>query len=293
LVTGISVAKYFAKIVFVPNAILAPLIVTLCFLGCYAERNATFDLGLMVLFGLVGVLSERARYPVVSMLLGILLGPLVEVNFYRSLRIGLGSYSIFVTRPITLVLLLITVAFMAWPFVSPLLKKRVGKGEGVAPQTEESQESSTVSVGVEFSLLSLVLLFFGLIQWGAWQYSKDTGMFPKMISILGLGLGVYHLLILIPKMSVSRREIPQRSLTGTCVPPWLSFLGFGVYVVLFYLVGLPLATALYMTGAGFITGYRRLHILIPLSIAAGICLYLFAWAMRIPLPVWGVFGVSE
>jgi putative tricarboxylic transport membrane protein len=292
LVTGISVAKYFAKIVFVPNAVLAPLIVTLCFLGSYAERNAIFDVGLMVVFGLVGMLSGRAKYPVVSMLLGILLGPLVEVNFYRSLRVGLGSYAVFVTRPITLVLLLITFVFMAWPFISPVLKRKK-KGEVPSSKEEEILDSTTDSVRVELVLLIGVLFFFGLIQWRSWQYSKDTAMFPEIVSILGLGLGIYHLLILLRKITSRHRREAPCDIPKTCVPPWLSFLGFGVYVVLFYFIGLPAATTLYLAGAGFIAGYRRKKVLFPLSIAMGASLYVFAWLMRIPLPAWGLLTPSD
>ena len=284
LLTGISVAKYFARIVFVPNAILAPLIVTLCFLGSYADRNAIFDVGLVILFGVAGWMSGRAKYPVVSMILGILLGPLVEVNFYRSLRIGLGSYAIFVTRPITVVLLLITFVFMAWPFVSPILRGR--KSRDVPPS--EPEASWAGSVAAEFCLLILVLLFFGLIQWGSWQYSKDTGTFPKMVSILGLGLGIYHLLILIPKIAARHRKGVECEVLKTCVPPWLSFLGFAAYVLLFYLVGFPIATAFYVGGAAWIAGYRRVEILVPLCLVTGGCLYLLAWALRIPLPEWNL-----
>ncbi|MFB3886262.1 MAG: tripartite tricarboxylate transporter permease [Thermodesulfobacteriota bacterium] len=287
LLTGISVAKYFARIVFVPNAILAPMIVTLCFLGAYAERNAIFDVALMILFGTVGWLSGRARYPVVSMLLGILLGPLVEVNFHRSLRIGLGSYGIFFTRPITVVLLLITFAFMAWPFVSSLFKREKGKHRARF-KTEESQETKSDSVWAEFGLLVLVVLFFGLTQWESWQYSRDTVMFPKMVSILGLGLGIYHLLILYPRLMARNRKELQVGGAKTCVPAWLSFSCFGGYALLFYLVGFPVATVLYVVGAAWIAGYRRMNILVPLSIGTGICLYLFAWTMRIPLPAWGL-----
>ena len=289
VLTGISVAKYFARIAFVPNAVLAPLIVALCFLGSFAERNTIFDVGLMILFGTAGWLSGRAKYPVVSLLLGILLGPLVEVNFYRSLRIGFGSYAIFVNRPISLCILLITAAFLAWPFVSPLLRRRkIGN-----VSSTESDGTPTGSVTTEFGLLILVLLFFGLIQWGSWQYSKDTGMFPKMVSILGLGLGIYHLLVLVFRIATRPGEQEKPALLNICIPPWLSFLGFGVYVMLFYLIGLPAATTLYLAGAGLIAGYRRKKVLIPLSFGMGVALYLFAWLMRIPLPVWGLLSPSD
>ncbi len=290
LITGISVAKYFAKIVFVPNAILAPLIVSLCFLGSFTDRNAIFDIGLMVLFGLIGFLSGRAKYPVVAMLLGILLGPLVEVNFFRSLRVGLDSYTIFLTRPIALGILLITLAFMAWPFVSPLFKRK--KDAGAALEEEESEAPSGF-VALEFGLLIVVVIFFGLIQWEAWHYSKDTGMFPKGVSLLGLLLAVYHLLILAPRLAARRRqESAQETTPPVCLPPWISFLGFGSYLLLVYLIGFPLATALYMAATGWKAGYRRLKVLVPLSAAVGGCIYLLALALRIPIPVWGLLGAS-
>ncbi len=293
LITGMSVAKYFAKIVFVPNAILAPLIVSLCFLGSFTDRNTIFDVGLMVSFGFIGFLSVRAGYPVVSMLLGILLGPLVEVNFFRSLRIGLDSYAIFVTRPIALGILLITVAFMTWPFVSPLFKR----GESDIPSAEEAEEaesgeSPTDFVAIEFGLLIAVVIFFGLIQWESWHYSKDTGMFPKGVSIVGMILAIYHLLILVPRMGMGYRKELKEEALKVCMPPWVSFFGFAAYLLMIYLIGFPLATAGYVAGTGWRAGYRRITVLAPLSVGVGGTIYLLAWAMRIPISVWGLFGAS-
>ena len=287
LVTGISVAKYFSRIVFVPIAILAPLIVTLCFLGAYTERSALFDVGLMIVFGMVGFLSERAKYPIVSMLLGILLGPLVEVNFHRSLGVGLGSYGIFVTRPIAVSLLLVTVAFMAWPFVSPLLK-RSNRGETDAPDRLKLEESTPGPAVAEFSVLVMALFFFALILWGSWQYSKATGMFPRMVSITGLGLGIYRVVMLVSRISPVHR-VRESSVPKAGVAPWLSFSGFASYTLLFFLVGFPIATALYTIGAGWIAGYHRMKVLVPLSVLWGVCLSLFAWITHIPLQQ-GILG---
>ena len=289
LITGMSLAKYFAKVALVPNAILAPLIVALCFLGSFADRNTIFDVGLMLLFGLLGFLSDRAKYPVVAMILGIILGPLIEVNFHRSLRVGLGSYTIFATRPITLGILLITLAFMVWPFVSPWFKRE--KSEVCSSKSRESPAGST-ALALEFGLLIVVVLFFGLIQWEVWHYSKDTGMFPNAVSILGIALGIYQLLILVPKIAVRYRKKLENEVCKTYVPPWLSFLGLGAYLLSLYVIGFPLATTIYFACMGWIAGYRRIKILMPLSVGAGGCIYLLAWALRIPISGWGLLGAS-
>lgn len=113
-------------------------------------------------------------------------------------------------------------------------------------------------------------------------------MFPKVVSIIGLGLGIYHLVILVPRMTTFRREGKSCTVPETCVPPWISFSGFVIYLLLFFLLGFPLSTALYTAGAAWRAGYRKLKVLIPLSIGAGGCLYLLAWGLNIPFPEWNL-----
>jgi putative tricarboxylic transport membrane protein len=122
-ISGMLLARYFAKIVLVPNALLVPTIVLLSFIGSYAMYNHVEDLVVTLVFGLAGYLLHKAHWPTACLVLGMVLGDLIEGNFHRSLAIGDDSLSIFVTRPISMVLLICTLVFLVWPYVSPLFTR--------------------------------------------------------------------------------------------------------------------------------------------------------------------------
>ena len=98
----------------VPYSLLAPLIFIFCCIGTYNSRNAVFDLYVMLVFGLVGYVLEKLELPLAPIILGYVLGPTAEIEFRRALHISGGELSIFVTRPICLVLLLVCVVSLGY-----------------------------------------------------------------------------------------------------------------------------------------------------------------------------------
>ncbi len=121
---GTFFARYVVRAVLIPNALLLPGIVVLSFLASFTIRGYLEDAIVTLAFGFVGYLMKRYDYPTTCLVLGLVLGPLVEVNFHRSLLIGRGSYAIFFTRPISLALLVLTVVTLTWPFVKALVIRR-------------------------------------------------------------------------------------------------------------------------------------------------------------------------
>lgn len=121
---GLSFARHFAKAVLIPNALLVPLIVMLSFLASIAMRGFVEDVLITFVFGFIGYLLNRYRYPTACLVLGLVLGELVEANFHRALLIGRGSYAVFVTRPISLILFLLTIGALLWPDLKPLVIRR-------------------------------------------------------------------------------------------------------------------------------------------------------------------------
>jgi putative tricarboxylic transport membrane protein len=108
LVSGVLLGKVFTRIIHCPNMITAPIIAVRTFLGAFAERNNPIDISLALVFGIFAYASEKLKYSPVCFVLGLILGPLVEANFHRSLGISFGSYAIFFTRPITVTMLAMT-----------------------------------------------------------------------------------------------------------------------------------------------------------------------------------------
>jgi putative tricarboxylic transport membrane protein len=92
------------RLVMVPPAILAVIIMIFALAGAFAARYLAFDIGLALVFGVIGYIMRKEGYPVQAMLIGVILAPVVESNFFIGLREGFGSPLIFVTRPITLII---------------------------------------------------------------------------------------------------------------------------------------------------------------------------------------------
>lgn len=80
----------------------------LCSIGSYATNNSSFDLWVMAAFGFLGYLMLKAGFPQPPMLLAIILGPLAESNFRRTLSISRNDLSVFITSPIAAVILAIS-----------------------------------------------------------------------------------------------------------------------------------------------------------------------------------------
>lgn len=129
LVLGLLSSKVASLILKVPQEIIWVVVVGFCILGSYAVQNSMFDVVVMFIAGFVGFVCKRCEIPLGPFVLALLLGDICESNFRRSLALSVGDPSIFFTRPITVVLLLLTVLSLAFPLLKQLKGK---KKEGVA-----------------------------------------------------------------------------------------------------------------------------------------------------------------
>ena len=100
------------KILKVPYYLLFPLILILCLIGAYSVSSSTVDIYLMILFGVLGYLLQKFDFEVAPLALAYILGPILETSLRQSLNISGGSFTIFFSRPISLV---------CWLFVAGLL----------------------------------------------------------------------------------------------------------------------------------------------------------------------------
>jgi len=120
----------FQNVVKLPYHVLGPLVVVFCVLGTYTVRNNYFDIIIMVAFGLVGFLLEKYKFPIATIILGVVLGPLTESEFRRSVEMANGDFMIFFTRPISLVLLIVSAIMLFYPILNEYFKKRKTKTNG-------------------------------------------------------------------------------------------------------------------------------------------------------------------
>ena len=121
LIIGTAFAWSIYRIAYVPQNLLLPIISVVCLIGGFAPRRYTFDMALVIVFGIVGYIMKKYGYPPVALLLGLVLGPLLEANIFRGLKIGLGSPLVFFTRPAALVLWSILIL----TFIGPVLLRNL------------------------------------------------------------------------------------------------------------------------------------------------------------------------
>lgn len=132
LVLGISSAKLFPNIVNLPRSALLPGITLLCVIGAYSMGNSIFDVGTMLASGVLGFLFRQVGINSGPIILGLILGPIAEANFRGAMELSDGSLSIFVKSPLSLGILLVTAALIAFPFIRSALAKKKAQKDGTA-----------------------------------------------------------------------------------------------------------------------------------------------------------------
>lgn len=122
-VQGTYLTKMFAMVTKVPFNILIPCVMVLCTVGAFAMANSTFDVYVMIIFGLVGYLMRRFNFPLPPLTIAIVLGKLTETNLQRALIMSDGNPSIFFTRPLSLIFIMIAVVSLFAPLLRKLRKR--------------------------------------------------------------------------------------------------------------------------------------------------------------------------
>lgn len=129
---GTALALPMAQIIRMPPPYLIPLVLTIAVVGSYAMRTTMFDVGIALIFGVLGVLMRKAGYPVIPLVLGLILGPIIEQNFLRSLALENGSPLVFFRSTTSLVLWGLLAAILLANVRSTLRKRRARTEETVA-----------------------------------------------------------------------------------------------------------------------------------------------------------------
>ncbi len=111
-VLGLSMVRPLVKVLQVPRAKLMPIIFILCVVGSFAIQARLFDVGVMIVFGLLGYILREMEYPMAPLVLGIILGDILDKNLRRALILSDGNLAPFFTRPISLVLFLLTMVIV-------------------------------------------------------------------------------------------------------------------------------------------------------------------------------------
>ncbi len=123
-IIGLAFAKQFVKIVKTPTKVLAPIICVLSIIGAYSIRNNFLDVWLLFGFGILGYFMERFEFSPTPIVLALILGPMVEAEFRRTLTLFQGSLVPVLFRPISLFIIVLIIISVVFPLVRELRRER-------------------------------------------------------------------------------------------------------------------------------------------------------------------------
>lgn len=251
---GLALSPLVTKVTKLRPSLLGVSIAALALAGTYGLNGKTVDLVWAVVFGVLGYFMSRSGYPSVPLILGLLLGKGFETNFNHTVSIMDGGMSSFVTRPISIVLLIVSVLIIGAGF----RKKKIN---WIPEKVEEEEVGDVQNIGglsLEDKLFSIFVVMFGgllvVTSLGLDQFAAK--IFPLMVGFLMLGIvGAYLVIRRSPSLSVRFEGLAGNSRMILFKNEEKSFTVFGVnpeYVVLLGFVAYLFATVLVGPGIAMI-----------------------------------------
>lgn len=131
LALNLPLIGLWVKVLEIPYKILFPLILLFCLIGAYSLNWSTMDVYVMILAGIFGYISKKIGFEGAPLILGFILGPILEVSLRQSLLMSKGSFQIFTERPFCIMSIVIILFLIVSNFIPGLKKKRLKLVEGV------------------------------------------------------------------------------------------------------------------------------------------------------------------
>ena len=127
----------FVKLLDIPKHILLPCIVVMCCVGGYSSNSRVFDVQCILFFGLLGLLFKVLKIPSTPLIIGFIVGSMFEENLRQALQAGHGSWTVFLSRPIAMAFLIITVISCAMTVRKNMQDKKAAAAAGKEFDTSE------------------------------------------------------------------------------------------------------------------------------------------------------------
>jgi putative tricarboxylic transport membrane protein len=119
----LPLTRYFSHVMVVPTIYMAPILIAFTLVGSFVPRAYVFDMGVAIVFGIIGYVARRTGYHVAAILIGVILGPLLENYFLRALRISQGDLGVLFSSSIGNTLWVLLLLSM----VAPVLKRYLSR----------------------------------------------------------------------------------------------------------------------------------------------------------------------
>jgi putative tricarboxylic transport membrane protein len=120
---GLIFIRYFCKVIYIPTQILATVITVLAVIGAFGVRYLYLDVIVLCVFALFAYVMRKGDYPVLPLVLGFILGGLVDAQFARTLALYSGRYEILLERPLFVALLIFNILVFSSPLIAWMYKK--------------------------------------------------------------------------------------------------------------------------------------------------------------------------
>jgi putative tricarboxylic transport membrane protein len=132
LLIVLTTVPWWAAILRIPFAIIAPVIVVICAIGAYTVHSRMFDVILMMVFGVMGYFFKKLKYPLAPLVLALVLGDMAETAFRQSMLLSGGSLAVFWSNGLVGSIVTLALVILCWPFISLLManwKERIRRSE--------------------------------------------------------------------------------------------------------------------------------------------------------------------
>ena len=131
LIVVLTTVPFWAAMLRIPFSVIAPVIIVICAIGAYTVHSSMFDVVLMMVFGVMGYLFKKLKYPLAPLVLALVLGDMAEASFRQSMLLSQGSIAIFWSNPLVGGIAGLAIVLLLWPLVGVLRslgKAPVAKG---------------------------------------------------------------------------------------------------------------------------------------------------------------------
>ena len=120
LLVVLTTVPWWAALLRIPFSVIAPVIIVICAIGAYTVHSSMFDVAMMLVFGVLGYLFKKLKYPLAPLVLALVLGDMAESSFRQAMLLSQGSLSIFWSNPLVGSIAALALCLLFWPLVGAL-----------------------------------------------------------------------------------------------------------------------------------------------------------------------------
>jgi putative tricarboxylic transport membrane protein len=138
VILNVPLVSVWVSLLRVPNHVFLPIILLLASIGCYSVRNSMLDVGMLLVVSLIGYTLRKLEFQLAPMVVGLVLGPLIEKHMREGLFMSLGEVSVFYTSPIAIVIWILVILVLLLEPLRQLAARMLGiKVKKIIPESSE------------------------------------------------------------------------------------------------------------------------------------------------------------